>query len=276
MANRIDTAFGRARREGRAAFMPFLTAGDPDLETTAELIRACAANGADVIELGVPFSDPIADGPTIQSSFVRALAHGYGVQDVLAMLRKARKRTNVPILTMVSYSIVERLGVETYFKQASKAGVDGVILPDLPADEANVVVQLGKRHRLHTVFLVAPTTDDQRMKMIMRRSKGFIYYVSVTGTTGARTELPSDLAEHIRRLKSLTQKPVAVGFGVSRPEQVRAVAADADGVIVGSAIVRKIHECGDRPREELVAEVGRFVRELASGTRRAPEELRTT
>lgn len=276
MANRIDTAFARARSEGRAAFMPFLTAGDPDLETTAALIEACADNGADVIELGVPFSDPIADGPTIQSSFVRALAHGYGVKDVLAMLRKARRRTNVPILTMISCSIVERLGVETYFKQASKAGADGVILPDLPADEANAVVQLGKRHRLHTVFLVAPTTDDQRMKMIVRRCKGFIYYVSVTGTTGARNELPADLSAHIRRLKSLTQKPVAVGFGVSRTEQVRAVAADADGVIVGSAIVRKIHEYDDRPREELVAEVGRFVRELASGTRRAPEELRTT
>lgn len=268
MGNRIDQAFRRARKENRAAFMPFLTAGDPDLETTAALIEEVARRGADIIELGIPFSDPIADGPTIQASFVRALAGGVNVRGIFAMLRGVRARCEAPILTMVSFSIVSKIGPEAYFAQAAAAGVDGVIIPDLSADEGGGVAAQARAAGLDPVFLVAPTTPERRMKRIARMSRGFIYYVSVTGTTGARNELPADLAEHLRRLKAITDKPVAVGFGISRPDHVRAVAAHADGAIVGSALVTIIHALADRPREELVRGAGDFVAELAAATKR--------
>lgn len=263
--NRIDAAFQRARAEHRAAFMPFLTAGDPDLATTAALIEEMARRGADLIELGIPYSDPVADGPTIQASYVRALSGGLRIAQVFEMLRDVRTRCDAPILTMVSYSIVTSAGAENYFARAAAAGTDGVIIPDLPADEAGPVIRLAESVGLHPVLLVAPTTPDARIRYIVRRSKGFIYYIAVSGTTGARSELPPDLGEHIARVKAATNKPVAVGFGVSRPEHVAAVARLADGVIVGSAIVRKVHEFAGRPRAELVSGVGDFVAQLAAG-----------
>ena len=268
MSNRIAAAFKSARAANRAAFMPFLTAGDPDLETTGRLIVEMARRGADIIELGIPYSDPIADGPTIQDSFIRVLDKGLRMKDVFAMVADVRKSCNVPILTMVSFSIVGKIGSETYLRMAAEAGVDGVIIPDLPADEGRDVAAQAKKAGLSAVFLVAPTTGDERMARIVRLSSGFIYYISVTGTTGARTELPADLAEHIRRVKSMTPKPVAVGFGIARPDQVRAVAEHADGAIVGSAIVKKIRELESGPRDELVRYVGDFVAELAAGARR--------
>jgi len=268
MGNRIDEAFKKAKKENRAAFMPFITAGDPDLETTAALIEEVARRGADILELGVPFSDPVADGPTIQASFVRALDGGASVRDIFAMLREVRTRCELPILTMVSFSIVSRIGPGAYFARAAEAGVDGVIIPDLPADEGRRVASQARREKLHPVFLVAPTTHEKRMRQIARLSRGFIYYVSVAGTTGARDELPADLADHIRRLKSITRKPIAVGFGIARPEHVHAVAQHADGAIVGSAIVKKIASLAGRRRDELVGAVGDFVADLAAGTRR--------
>lgn len=263
MTNRIDKAFRRAKKENRAAFMPFLTAGDPDLETTAALIKEAARRGADIIELGVPFSDPIADGPTIQASFIRALAGGVSVRDIFAMLRDVRARCEIPILTMVSFSIVSKIGPEVYFAQAAEAGVDGVIIPDLSADEGAAIAAQARAAKLHPVFLVAPTTPDARMKRITRLSRGFIYYVSVAGVTGARNSLPTDLADHVRRLRTVTDKPVAVGFGISTPEHVRAVAEYADGAIVGSALVKKIHSFAGQPREQLVKATGDFIAELA-------------
>ena len=267
--NRIDAAFRRARAAKAAAFMPFLTAGDPDLETTAAIIEEVCRRGADIVELGIPFSDPIADGPTIQESFSRALGHGIKVKAVFEMVRGLRQRCDIPLLTMVSFSIVSRLGPEKYFADASAAGVDGVIIPDLPADEGRSIARLAESNRLHPVFLVAPTTPPERMGDIARASRGFIYYVSVAGTTGARAELPPDLAEHIAKLKAVTDKPVAVGFGVSRPEQVRMIAQIADGVIVGSAIVRKIAELSASPQAEMVKRVGDFVAELSAAKTKA-------
>jgi tryptophan synthase alpha chain len=261
---RIDKAFARARAANAAAFMPFLTAGDPDLAATGALIEEMARRGADLVELGIPYSDPVADGPTIQASYVRALEKGFKVAQVFDMVKELRTRCEVPLLTMVSFSLVTRMGAEAYFTRAAAAGVDGVIIPDLPADEGGAVARQAEKAGLHPVFLVAPTTPAERVKSIVRRSKGFIYYVSVTGTTGARTELPADLAEHIARVKSATKWPVAVGFGVSGPDQVGAVARVADGVIVGSAIVRKVAELAGRPRAEMVAGVGDFVAQLAA------------
>jgi tryptophan synthase alpha chain len=175
----------------------------------------------------------------------------------------------VPILTMVSYSIVWRIGPESYFQRAADAGVDGVIIPELPADEGKEVARLAESNGLDEVFLVAPTTPPERMKAIAARSRGFIYYIAVAGTTGARNDLPPDLADHIARLKAATGKPIAVGFGISRPEQVAAVARVADGVIVGSALVRKVAELSSRPRAELVSATGDFVAELAMAKTRA-------
>jgi tryptophan synthase alpha chain len=269
MANRIDKAFRRAHKENRAAFMPFITAGDPDIEATGALIEEIGRRGADLIELGIPYSDPIADGPTIQASYVRALDRGLRLAQIFDMVRDVRTRCAVPILTMVSFSIVSKVGPDVYFEQASGAGVDGVIIPDLPADEGKSIARLARRAGLHPVFLVAPTTPDARMKEIARRSRGFIYYISVTGTTGARAELPPDLTVHIDRLRAYTKRPVAVGFGVSTPDQVRAVAQIADGVIVGSAIVRKIHELAAQPREALTQSVGDFVAQLAAAKAKA-------
>ena len=268
MTNRIDKAFRRARADHRAAFMPFITAGDPDVNTTGDLIEEFARAGADMIELGIPFSDPIADGPTIQASYVRALRNGASLNAIFPMLRDVRTRCQIPLLTMVSFSIVAKIRPAAYFRMAADAGVDGVIIPDLPPDEDPSVARQARAAGLHPVFLVAPTTHESRMKEIAKRSSGFIYYISVTGTTGARNELPPDLADHLKLLKSITPKPVAVGFGISTPEHVRAVAAHADGVIVGSAIVRKIHGLSNGPREELIAQTGRFVAQLAAGTRR--------
>lgn len=268
MANRIDKVFRQAKKENRAAFMPFLTAGDPNLETTAALIEEAARRGADIIELGIPFSDPIADGPTIQASFVRALAGGVNVRDIFAMLRDVRTRCEVPILTMVSFSIVSKIGPEAYFAQAAAAGVDGVIIPDLSADEGAGIAAQARAAKLHPVFLVAPTTPDARMKRIARLSRGFIYYVSVAGVTGARNALPADLGDQVRRLKTITDKPVAVGFGISSADHVRAVAEYADGAIVGSALVKKIHSLAGQPTGQLVKAAGDFIAELAQGATR--------
>ena len=268
MPNRIDEAFQKARAENRAAFMPFITAGDPDIETTGALIEALARQGADLLELGIPYSDPIADGPTIQASYVRALDRGLKLAQIFNMVRDVRTRCGLPILTMVSFSIVSRVGSDSYFVQASSAGVDGVIIPDLPVDEGGEIARQAATAGLHPVFLVAPTTPDERMQVIARSSQGFIYYISVTGTTGAREELPRDLADHIKRLRSFTKKPIAVGFGVSRPEQVRALARIADGVIVGSALVRKIHEYAGKPREALLSGVGDLAASLAAAKTR--------
>lgn len=270
MTNRIDAAFRRTRAANAAALMPFIAAGDPDLAATGGLIEEFARRGADLLELGIPYSDPVADGPTIQSSYVRALDQGVKLQPILEMIHQARSRCDLPILTMVSYSIVWRVGPEGYFRRAAAAGVDGVIIPELPAEEGKEAARLAESNGLHAVFLVAPTTPPERMKAIAARSRGFIYYIAIAGTTGARNELPPDLADHIARLKSVTGKPVAVGFGISGPEQVAAVAGVADGVIVGSALVRKIAEFSSRPRAELISAAGDFLAELARGKTRRP------
>jgi len=270
VVNRIDSTFRRTRAANAAALMPFITAGDPDLAATGGLIEEFARRGADLVELGIPYSDPVADGPTIQSSYVRALEKGSKIQPIFDMIHDVRARCDLPILTMVSYSIVWRIGPERYFQRAAAAGVDGVIIPELPADEGKDVARLAESNGLHPVFLVAPTTPPERMKAIAARARGFIYYIAVAGTTGARNELPPDLADHIASLKAVTGKPVAVGFGISRPEQVAAVARVADGAIVGSALVRRIAELSGRPRAELISGTGDFVAELAAAKTRRP------
>ncbi len=265
--NRIDQTFARLNASGDKALMPYLTAGYPDLDTTASLLESFAAAGASVIELGVPYSDPIADGPVIQESFSRALAGGLEVQDVFETVGRVRSRVDAALLSMVSFSIVYRIGVDHYIAQAAEAGFDGLIIPDLSLEEAPDVAERTAAAGLRLVMLVAPTSGPDRFERIARISQGFVYYVAVAGTTGERDRLPAELTDNVRRLREIGGKPVCVGFGVSKAEHVRQVCQVADGAIVGSAIVRRITALVDAgaAQTRLVAETTDFVRDLAGG-----------
>ena len=256
--NRIDRAFGRLAREGRTAFIAYITAGDPDLATTAKLVPALEEAGVDIIELGIPFSDPLADGPVIQAASHRSLLKGTTLAKVFTLVERLRRKTAVPIVFMTYYNPVLAYGIAKFMKRCRAAGVDGVIIPDLPYEEAREVLALGRRERIATIFLAAPTSTRERLGRIAWHSTGFIYYVSLTGVTGARKTLPQDVVSHVRLLKRLSDKPVAVGFGISNAEQARAMAKVADGVIVGSAIV-KIAGQGSRA----VQKAKRFAKKIA-------------
>nr|5EY5_A Chain A, LBCATS-a [synthetic construct]5EY5_C Chain C, LBCATS-a [synthetic construct] len=259
--NRIAEAFEELKKKGEKALIPFITAGDPDLETTLELVRALVEAGADIIELGIPFSDPLADGPTIQRASQRALASGTTLDKVFEMVRELReKNTDVPIVFLTYYNPIFRYGIERFVKECAEAGVDGLIVPDLPPEEAADLAAAAEKYGVDLIFLVAPTSTDERIKMIAKHASGFVYCVSVTGVTGARSEIAADLAELVSRIRKHTDLPIAVGFGISTPEQAAEVAQVADGVIVGSAIVKRIEENQDE--EDIVEEVREFVREL--------------
>jgi tryptophan synthase alpha chain len=275
--NRIDACFDRLRREGRRALMPFLTAGDPDLPTTAALVREAVHRGAHLIEIGIPYSDPIADGPVVSASYTRALNEGIRLAEIFAMIRDLRHPPSAdepigetPLVTMVSYAIVHRHGPEVYVREAAEAGADGLIVPDLPVEEAADLRRIAEGAGLKLVQLVAPTTPRERAVRIARGTTGFLYYMSVAGITGERRELPPELVENVAWLRTQTDLPICVGFGISRPEQVAQLAAVADGIIVGSAIVRRLAEAGDRPRSELVCEIGGFLGELAAAVPGGP------
>ena len=267
--NRIDAAFDRLRRARRKAFMPFLSAGDPNLDVTAAVLRALQDRGAaDLVELGVPFSDPIADGPTIQASYQRALAAGVTPGAILDRVLALRgEGLTLPICLMVSYSLVYRPGVEDFVDRAARAGIDGFIVPDLPADAAEGLASALAKRDLRYVPLVAPTTTPARRKIISARATGFIYCVSVTGITGERTSLPAQLSEYVRSVKKGAKVPVCVGFGLSRPEHVAAVAQVADGAIVGSAVIHRIADHAGEPPADVAKAVADLCEELAAPLR---------
>ncbi|MBN1346949.1 MAG: tryptophan synthase subunit alpha [Phycisphaerae bacterium] len=267
MDNRIDTTFARLAERRHKALMPYITAGYPDLDATAKLLVEMPKAGASVIELGFPYSDPIADGPVIQESFTRALAAGLLVGDIFETVRKVRQDVQAPIVAMLSFSIVYRIGVETFLTRAAEAGFDGLIVPDLSLEEAPDIAGQASAAGLRLVMLAAPTSSPDRFRRIAEISQGFVYYIAVAGTTGERDKLPDDLAENVRRLREIGGKPVCVGFGVSRPEHVRQVCQVADGAIVGSAIVRRVTEAvdGKATTSTLVDGVTDFVRQLATG-----------
>jgi tryptophan synthase alpha chain len=268
--NRIGTVFERLRRAGRKAFMPFIAAGDPNLETTGRILRTLQDRGvADLVELGVPYSDPIADGAVIQSSYQRALAAGVSPQAIFGLVKRLRgEGLELPIALMVSYALVFRPGVDAFVDQAAEAGIDGLIVPDLPVDEAEPLAQVLAARGLAHVLLVAPTTPPERRQRIVEHATGFIYCISVAGITGERAALPPQLAEYVRAIKKATKTPVCVGFGISTPEHVAAVAKVADGAIVGSAIVRRIADVADRPAEEIAKAVADLCGELAAPLRK--------
>lgn len=259
----IDTVFARCRKERRAAFVPFLTAGDPDLRRTGDLMQAMAAGGADIIELGVPFSDPIADGPTIQASSMRALESGTTLSAILRLVAQRRERLGVPIVLFTYFNPIFARGIETFAEQAAASGVDGVLCVDLPPEEAGPeFIPALRHHGLDTIFLLAPTSSRDRFKVVDRNSTGFVYYVSRTGVTGAKEELPKDMLADVKRLKRKLAHPLAVGFGISTPKQVAAVGTVADAVVVGSALVDLIGKNGENP--SLAHLVEEKVRELTA------------
>ena len=259
----IDRAFRRCRDERRAAFIPFLMAGDPDLPTTELLMGALAAGGADLIELGVPFSDPIADGPVNQAAATRALAAGTTVSGILELVARNRDRLGVPIVLFTYFNPLHARGVERFAEQAAASGVDGVLCVDLPPEEAAAsYIPALAAQGVDTIFLIAPTSDRDRVERIAAASTGFVYYVSRTGVTGERRALAAELAPEIKRLRRRVRLPLAVGFGISTPEQVAAVGDLADGVVVGSALVRLVGELGRDP--ELPAILEARVRDLAA------------
>ncbi len=267
--NRIDTLFARLRAEGQRALMPFLTAGDPDLDATAAIIREALRRGAHMIELGIPYSDPVADGPVITASYTRALDRGIKLRAILDMVRSLRTASadaavSAPLVTMVSYAIVYRHGTDRYVAEAAEAGIDGLIVPDLPVEEAEGLLRLATERDLSLIQLITPRTPRERALRIAQTTTGFIYYVSVAGITGERRALPTDLAENVAWLREHTRLPVCIGFGISDVEHVRQLAPVADGLIVGSAIVRRVAGLSDRPRAELVAAIGDFIADLAA------------
>jgi tryptophan synthase alpha chain len=257
-----------ARAEGRTALVPFVTGGDPSLEATADLAETLAGAGADLIEIGVPFSDPLADGPTIQRASERALAKGTTLRGILEMLPEARRRADVPIVLMSYLNPVLHYGLGRFARDARRAGADGVILSDLPVEEAGEALAACDAAGLDLVLLAAPTSGAARLARIAAASRGFIYAVTRTGVTGTREELPRGVRDLVAAIRAVTSKPVALGFGISTPEQVRAAAAHADGVVVGSAIVDLVGRFGGDP-ERMLREVGQLAARLAAPLRGA-------
>ncbi|MEF3168786.1 MAG: tryptophan synthase subunit alpha [Deltaproteobacteria bacterium] len=272
--NRIDLLFRRLQKADEAALIPFITAGDPDMATTEALLFELEKAGADLIELGFPFSDPLADGPTIQAANQRSLRRGTTLEDVLDLVARFRPHSQIPIVIMGYYNPILQFGLARFAERAASSGIDGTIIPDLPLEEAGPWMREAAARGIANILLAAPTTPDARLGRIASRTRGFLYYVSVTGITGGRTELPPDLLEGIRRAKGKSKRPVCVGFGISTPAQVSLLAPAADGIIVGSALIRvmerhiRADDTGYRADPGLVEEAGAFVRSLKEATRR--------
>lgn len=262
---RIQATFEQLKQRGETALIPFITAGDPDLATTEELIHTLVENGADLIELGFPFSDPMADGPTIQAASERALEGGTTLPKVLELVARVREHTNVPLVLMGYYNPLFSYGPERFAVDAAAAGVDGLLLVDLPAEEAGEVRSCLQQAGISLIQLLAPTTPPQRMQRLVADAEGFVYFVSMTGVTGASQIDAAAIERQVSDLQQISPVPVAVGFGIASPADAAAVGRFADAVVVGSALVKVVAAYGSSP--ELTAQVGAFVRSLKEGLR---------
>jgi tryptophan synthase alpha chain len=256
----VSSCLAHLRSQQQCALIPFITAGDPDLATTAEALKVLDANGADLIELGVPYSDPLADGPVIQAAATRALQKGTSLDDVISMVAKISPQLRSPIILFTYYNPILHRGIENFLKQIAEAGVKGLVIPDLPLEEAASVLEPAKRVGIELILLVAPTSPPERITAIAQQSQGFIYLVSVTGVTGVRSQVENRVEDLLSRLRGATDKPVAVGFGISQPEHAKQMKDwGADGVIVGSAFVKLM---SDRTSQESLQAVGEFCQSL--------------
>jgi len=259
--NRITQLFSESLH-GRTAFMPFITAGDPDLAMTEQAILALDRAGCDLLELGFPYSDPIADGPVIQASYTRALANSIGVEPIMEMVRRLQPQINMPLIGMVSYSIIYRRGIDAFLQMAQAAGLAGLIVPDLPFEELAELAKLAESYQLAISPLVTPLTSKERAGQIAAATTGFVYYVSVLGVTGERSEFETNLGERVRQLRASSGKPVCIGFGISHPEHVERLAPFADGLIVGSAFVKRFADVDSLGRDRVIEEITRFAESL--------------
>ncbi len=265
--NRIEACFAALAEKGEAAFIPYIVCGDPDLATSKMIVLELEKAGADIVEFGVPFSDPVADGVANQEGALRALKGGVNLQKVIDLVRDVRADSGIPILLFTYYNPVYVYGTEAFAAACAEAGADGVLCVDLPPEEADDYIETLHSRGLCAVFLITPTTNPERMKIVAKKSSGFVYYVSRTGVTGERDSLEADVPGMVRAIKEASQLPVAVGFGISKPEHARAVAAWGGGVVVGSAIVRTIGELG--ATSETPAKVAEFVRPLIEAAKSA-------
>ena len=272
MTSKLDHTFATLRQRGEKALIAYVMAGDPSLQDTEQLVVELEQAGADITELGVPFSDPIADGPVIQQAAERALRSGTSLRTILSMVTRLRARTQIPLVLMAYYNNLHAFGPERFCHEAAQAGVDGVIIPDMPPDEAGPLRGPAAAAGLPLIFLLAPTSTAERRTFVARQSQGFVYYVSLTGITGAKLHNMADVAKNVEKIRKVTRLPVAVGFGVATPEDAAKVAAIADGVIVGSAIVKQIAAHQQKP--EMVKHVAEFVRSLKTAMRAAQPKTR--
>ncbi|MDA1164087.1 MAG: tryptophan synthase subunit alpha [Planctomycetota bacterium] len=267
---RIATTFAALKAAGHLAFMPFITAGDPDMSATQDVIRELGSRGVDLIEIGFPYSDPIADGPVIQASYTRALGKGLHVSEIFDGVASLPTDKLPPLVAMASYALLFRRGVETFVRQAVESGFSGFIIPDLPADEAEELGQIVRSQGADLVQLVSPMTPQERAIRILNAASGFVYCISVAGTTGVRDDLPPELTEQLKWLRTQTDLPLAVGFGIKGAEQVDILRSAADGVIVGSAIVRFMEGLGaaGADRQSVLTEIGTFADSMVQATRK--------
>jgi tryptophan synthase alpha chain len=263
--NRIVEKFAQLKKAGKKSLVVYVGAGDPNLEATRQLALAFDQAGVDILELGVPFSDPLADGLVNQLAAQRGLESGTTTPKLLATIAAIRRDSQIPIVLYIYFNLIHKVGLEKFINDAAKAGVDGLLVLDLPPEESDNYEALMKQAGLCHIYLVAPTTPEDRMELIVRRGSGFIYYISREGVTGMQTSVASNLASQVAKIRAHTKLPIAVGFGISNPAQAQAVAAEADGCVVGSAIVNQIAEHGQSP--ELVAKVAAFVKSLADAVK---------
>ncbi|MFH1655303.1 MAG: tryptophan synthase subunit alpha [Candidatus Omnitrophota bacterium] len=260
MKNRIERKLKILKKAKRKAFVVFIMAGDPNLEATRRLVLEFDRIGVDLVELGVAFSDPLADGPTIQAASQRVLSNNINIAKILKLVKRIREKSQIPIALMTYYNPVFRLGENKFLTQAKQAGVDGVIIPDLIPEEAGDIIKTSRKLNLSTIFFLAPTSTKERIRLVSKFSSGFIYYVSLTGVTGARKKIASDLSKNIRLIKRFTKKPICVGFGISTSSQVKQISRLADGVIVGSAIVKNIQN--NIGSKDLIKKISRQIKQL--------------
>jgi len=269
---RIARKFRELRARGETALIPFVVAGDPDLARSKAIVRELEAQGADLIELGMPFSDPMADGPANQRAMARGLAAGASLSSILALVSQIRAESEIPLILFGYFNPVLHYGCERLCVDAAKAGVDGILIVDLPPEESGELARPAAANRIDLIYLLAPTTPPERCRRVARAASGFLYYVSVTGVTGARTSLALDLEQRMHELREVTNLPIGVGFGISTPEQARQVAAFADAVVVGSALSLLIEEHAASP--DLIETVGAFVAALKAAMREVPHPLK--
>lgn len=259
MKNRIDLKFKELKENNKKAFITFITAGYPDLNTCEELVISMEESGADIIELGVPYSDPFADGVVIQESSLKALENGAKISKIMDMVKKIRSRSQIPLVYMLYYNSIFKYGMEKFLLEAKEAGIDGIIIPDLPIEERKDIINMTKKYDIALVPLVAPTSKD-RIEKITKDAEGFVYCVSTTGVTGVRDSLGTDIAEYMKIVSSYTDKPKAIGFGISNGEMVKKLKPYCDGVIIGSAVIKQIMNSKDK--EEALLNVESFVKDI--------------